>query len=132
MMNIETLQWSTAEDLPQPMYWALATVCGDCVYMLGGKEQRSALKSVYACSVSALLQSCVLSSLEAKVERTSLVDKASVWRQIADLPVTRSTCDSFHGRLLAIQLVGEMTQGNPQQQFTCTIGPPTPGKSSVT
>ena len=52
--------------------------------------------------MSALIQSCVPSSLEAKVERTSLVDKDSVWRQVADLPVTHSTCESFHGRLLVI------------------------------
>ena len=72
--------------------------------MLGGWDEHfSPVKSVCTCSVSALLQSCVPSSesLEAKVERT-LVDKASVWRKVTDSPVTRSTCESFHGRLLAI------------------------------
>ena len=68
--------------------------------MLGGFDKHySVIKSVYTCSVSALLQSCVPNSL---VKRTSLSDKASVWRQVADLPVMRSTCESFHGRLLAI------------------------------
>ena len=103
VMNTENHQWSTAADLPQPMYWASATVCGDRIYMLGGFHKHDThTKSVYTCSVSALLQSCVPSSLEAKLKRTSLSDKASVWRQVADLPVTRSTCESFHGRLLAI------------------------------
>ena len=64
----------------------------------GWDEHWSPVKSVYTCSVSALLQSSVPSSLEAKVERTTLVDKASVWRQV----VTRSSCESFHGRLLAM------------------------------
>ena len=102
VMDTETHQWSTAADLPQPMCWASATVCGDQLYMLGGVESRHFVKSVYICSVSALLQSCVPSSLETKFQRTSLEDKARVWRKIADLPVTQSTCESFHGRLLAV------------------------------
>ena len=102
VMNTENHQWSTAANLPQRMYYASAIVCGNHIYMLGGVDKRTSTKSVYTCSVSALLQSCVPSSLEAKLERTSLSDKASVWRQVADLPVTRSTCESFHGRLLAI------------------------------
>ena len=103
VMNTENHQWSTAADLPQPMYLASITVCGDDIYMLGGFDERyTSTKSVYTCSVSALLQSCVPSSLEAKLKKTSLSDKASAWRQVADLPVTRSTCESFNGRLLAI------------------------------
>ena len=103
VMNAETLQWSTADDLPQPMYFSSATICGDCIYMLGGSANLwSPVKSVYTCSVSALLQSCVLSSLEAKVKRTSLADKASVWRRVADSPFPCSTCESFHSQLLAI------------------------------
>ena len=68
---------------------------------------------MYTCSVSTLLQSCVPSSLEATDLKTkkSLEDTkaASVWRQVADLPVVRSTCESFHGQLLAIG--GEMDSG---------------------
>ena len=106
VMDTETHQWSTAADLPQPTYYASATVCGDQLYMLGGLVDGSHVKSVYTCSVSALLQSCVPSSLEAKFHIASLEDKARVWRQIADVPVTMSTCESFHGRLLAVG--GEM------------------------
>ena len=103
VMNTETHQWSTAADLPEPMYLASATVCGDQIYMLDGiNKEHQYSKSVYTCSVSALLQSCVQSSLEAKLKRTLLEDKASVWRRIADLPVTHSTCESFCGRLLAV------------------------------
>jgi hypothetical protein len=84
------------------MYCASATVCGDQLYMLGGVVGGYYDKSAYTCSVSALLQSCVPNSLEANFQRTSLEDKARVWRQVADLPVTQSTCESFHGRLLAV------------------------------
>jgi hypothetical protein len=110
VMDTETLQWSTAADLPQPIYRASATVCGDQLCMLGGVEGGYYVKSAYTCSVSALLLSCVPSSLEAKFQSTSLEDKARVWRQIADLSVTRSTCESFHGRLLA---VGGYESGKP-------------------
>jgi hypothetical protein len=111
VMNTETRQWSTAADLPQPMYWASATVCGDQLYMLGGVVGGRYVKSAYTCSVSALLQSCVPNSLKAKLQRTSLEDKAGVWRQVADLPVTQSTCESFYGRLLAVG--GWMESGKP-------------------
>ena len=76
VMNTVNHQWFTAADLPQPMYIASATVCGDCIYMLGGVGERiTSIKSVYTCSVSDLIQSCVPNSLES---RTSLSDKASV------------------------------------------------------
>ena len=99
VMNTENHQWFIAADLPQPMHRASATVCGDHLYMLGGiSEDNTPTKSVYTCSVSDILQSYVSSSsLEFK-----RVNKASIWNQISQLPVTRSTCESFHGRLLAI------------------------------
>ena len=100
VMNTETHQWSTAADLPEPLYLASATVCGDQLYMLGGVNKDCInTKSVYTCSVSALLQSCVLSSM---LKGKTLEDKGRLWRPVASLPVTQSTCDSFHGRLLAI------------------------------
>ena len=58
-----------------------------------------------------LLQSCVPSSLEANFDRQTLLGKPSVWRQVSDLPVKHSTCESFHGRLLVIG--GEMDSGGP-------------------
>ena len=101
VMNIRNHQWSTAANLLRPICIASATICGDCIYMLGGVDEHSAFtKSVYTCSVSALLQSCVPSS--AKVKKSSSSYKASVWRQVADLPATHCTCDFFHGRLLAV------------------------------
>ena len=109
VMDTETHQWSTAADLPRSMYRASATVCGDQLYILGGVVGGRNVKSAYSCSVSALLQSCVPSSLEGKIQRTSLEDGAGVWRQIADVPVTQSTCESFHGRLLAVG--GRMESG---------------------
>ena len=102
VMNTENHQWSTAADLPEPLYTSSATVCGDRIYMLGGVDTRfTGTKSVYTCSVSALLQSCVPSSLEATHKKTFL-SEGNEWIKVADLPVSLSACESFNGRLLAI------------------------------
>ena len=107
VMNTENRQWSTAANLPEPMWYASATICGDQLYLLGGaNKDYTYTKSVYSCSVNTLLQFCVRHSQR---ERAPLEDKASVWRQVADLPVISSTCESFHGRLLAIG--GEVDSG---------------------
>ena len=100
VMITENHQWSAAADLPEPIYTASATVCGNQLYLLGGLNKDSKYtKSVYTCSVSALLKSCDRSSLKTKPQRTF---RASVWRQVADLPVVCSSCESFHGQLVAI------------------------------
>ena len=106
VMDTETHQWSTAAaDLPgsEPVCCASATVCGDQFYMLGGFTDKpyhgAHTRSVYTCSVSTLLQSCVRRSQQ---KRSALPHKARVWRRVADLPVKQSTCESFHGQLLAI------------------------------
>ena len=112
VMDTGTCQWSTAAHLPQPTRYASATVCGDQLFMLGGSGEYLYVKSAYTCSVSALLRSCVPGSLEASLKRISLKrTKTGVWRQLVDLPVIRSTCESFHGRLLAIG--GVMNPGHP-------------------
>ena len=56
VMDTETHQWFTAADLPEPTYQASATVCGDQLYVLGRMDKdRAFIKSVYTCSVSALV-----------------------------------------------------------------------------
>ena len=88
VLNIENRQWSTAVDLPEPMQYHSATVCDDRLYMLGGACDHRSTKSVYTCSVSALLQTGSLPT--------------GVWSKLPDLPATESTCVTFCGRLLAI------------------------------
>ena len=91
VMNTDTLQWSTAADLPQPLWCSPGAVCGDCVYILSLKSDS---KSMYTCPVSALIQSC-------RSRPT-----ANVWNQVAAPPVTNTTCVSIHGRLLTIGGIG--------------------------
>ena len=110
VMDTETHRWSTAADLPKPMYLASATVCGDQLYMLGGINQSLCYSnSVYTCSVSDLLQSCV--SSQPHLAASGRTKKASVWRQAADLPAMCSTCESFCSQLLAVG--GMMDSGKP-------------------
>lgn len=59
VMNINSCQWSTAVDLPEPLRSVLAVVCGDHIYFL---SQRGYIfnpsESPYSLSISALIQSC--------------------------------------------------------------------------
>jgi hypothetical protein len=90
MLNIETLQWSTAADLPQPLRFASASICGDQVYIPGGSN-------MYTCSLQALIQSSKKSFLASFRNRG-----ARVWKEVAAPPVTKTTCVSFHSQLLVI------------------------------
>ena len=89
VMNTETLQWSTAADLPHPLLNAPGAVCGDHVYILSLEDGST---SMYACSesVSTLLQSC-------RSRPT-----AGVWNRVTAPPVTGTTCVSIDGRLFTI------------------------------
>ena len=105
VMDIDNNQWFTAADLPRPMHSASRTICGEEIFMLGGNNKHDVhSKTVYTCSMRTLFHSCVPSSLEAslKLKRAELVDRARVWRRIADLPVVRSSCESLHSQLLAV------------------------------
>ena len=138
MLDIENHQWSTAVDLPKSLYSCSATVCGDQLYMLGGRYGLSSTtKSVYTCSVKALLQTCTQesptqTSLLGTIKRALSLSNSSsgdtgVWSKLADLPVTESTCVTFCGQLLVKSM-----KTNPPQLFICTTHPPTPGVSLVT
>ena len=103
VMDTETPQWSTASSLPHPLHQASLILCGDQVYMLGGLYQNDKKsKSVFTCTLAALLQSCQPQSLEIRLKNLSLASRPKVWHQLADTPVTLSTCASVHGQLLAV------------------------------
>ena len=89
MLNTETLQWSTAADLPQALSFAPAAICGDHIYILGESN-------MYTCSVFTLIQ-------PHKSFRASLRKRdAGAWKEVAAPPVTLTTCVSIHSQLLAI------------------------------
>ena len=127
VLNIKNHQWSIAIDVPESLQCHSATVYGDQLYMLGGQHNCDPTKSVYTCSVSALLQTCISTTLVRRTLRSikrvakwplsltkgisgqssdqSSVQSsggADVWSQLPDLPVTGSTCVTFCGQLLAV------------------------------
>ena len=104
VLNTENDQWSTVADLPEPMYQASVTICGDQLYLLGGiNKEHNSTKSVYTCSVNDLIQSSnFVSRLGSLIELITGVYRANVWSNLPNLPFTRSTCESFHGQVLAV------------------------------
>ena len=103
VMDTQTLQWSIASCLPHPLYEASSTLCGDQVYIVGGLYQDDEFsKSVFTCSLAALLQSSQPQSLVARPWNWSLARAPKVWHKLADTPVTKSTCASLHGQLLVV------------------------------
>ena len=51
VLNTEALQWSTTADLPKPLAYAPASICGEYFYILGEFY-------TYTCSVLTLIHSC--------------------------------------------------------------------------
>lgn len=102
LFNIATLQWSSAIDLPQPTYGgSLLHIKSDTLYMLGAYDkENSPIKSVYICSLNALLQSNNPQSLRARLARS--LSPSKVWRIVADIPAVDSAYVSLHGQLLAV------------------------------
>ena len=102
VMDTETLEWSTASSLPHPLSEASATVYEDKVYMLGGFDHIGPSKSVFTCSLAALLQSWQPQSLGARLKTLSIAGRQEVWHKLAGTPFTFSTCASLRGELLAV------------------------------
>ena len=99
VMDTKTLQWSIARSLPFALRFASATICQDRIYLLGynlSKEPRSVL----ACSMAYLLQSCRSPSLGARLMRTLTLQ--AVWHRVAHLPVQYSSCATLCAQLLAV------------------------------
>ena len=96
VMNTDTQQWSIANSLPQPLTNATATVCGDTIWLVGGRSYNDdPTKSVFVCSLNAFLH---------LLQRETLLQAGNhtVWSTIADLPVEGSTCVTLNGQLLAV------------------------------
>ena len=87
VMNTDTLNWSAASSLPHPLYAATATICRDNIYLVGGCGQHGWTMSVLTCSLNDLLES---------------QPSSQVWKTVANLPVTCSTCVTLNGQLLAV------------------------------
>ena len=100
VMETETLQWSTSSSLPFGLAFASATICQDRIYLLGYDTNKdSQARTVLACSLDDLLQSCRSQSLGARLKTLTL---QTAWRRVANLPVCSSSCATLCGQLLAV------------------------------
>ena len=111
ILNIDTLQWLIAQDLPQPMWAASATICGnDTMYILGGCDtDGSGLFTVYSCSLKNLHrpENCRSPSMMSIARITKLFKPAatspvSVWSKLPKISVTQATCVSVRGCVVAV------------------------------
>ena len=101
LLDIDSLQWFIASELPHPLTQASATVCGDNLYLVGGFAKSDPTKSVLTCSLSALVQSAKPATLGGRSEK-AFSQTEQVWREVASLPVVYSTCASLNGQLIAV------------------------------
>ena len=98
VLNVPSRLWATVQSLPYPIYSASATVCNETVYIVGGYFEKA--RGHFS------VLSCHSSFLTGEVEVPRDVD---MWQKIADLPVCRSTCVTFRGKLAAVG--GRMVNG---------------------
>ena len=98
VMDTETPQWSTASSLPFALRYASSTICQDRIYLVG-QDRSNEPRSVQACSMADLQQSCRPQSLGGRLETLTLQE---VWHRVADLPVHSSSCATLCGQLLAV------------------------------
>ena len=102
VLDTDTRQWSIASALTHPFSWATISICGERLYMLGGKDQTgNPTRSVLSCSVPELLQSCQPQPLAGKL-RTAPANQSTIWRRVADAPHYRSSCATLCGQLVAV------------------------------
>ena len=101
LLDIDSLKWFIASELPHPFHSASATVCGDNLYLVGGWDESGLTKSVLTCSLSALVQSAKPATLGGRSEK-AFSQTEQVWREVASLPVVLSTCASLNGQLIAV------------------------------
>ena len=98
VMETQTLMWFTVASLPHPVSGAVATICGDRLYLGGGFGAEGSTKSVVMCEVRDLLQS----RPQSLATRLGLSSSPPVWKEVASLPVFRSSLVTFQGQLLAV------------------------------
>ena len=94
VMDTQTLLWSTVASLPFSLFEATAAICGERLYIGGGLSNSGKAKSVVVCKLKHILQSHSR-SLPTRLRRP-------VWKEVASLPVVKSSLVAFRGQLLAV------------------------------
>ena len=86
LFQVKCRRWYELTDLPQPLQFPSATVCGDSLHVIGNEDYG------YTCSLQNLPP-------EHDPERTT---PALTWNPLPQLPVTKSTAATLSGQLLLI------------------------------
>ena len=116
VMNTNTLQWSSAADLPPSFSWwhcTSLTLCGEQLFITCDNK-------LYQCELTSLLQSC-----QSTTSTSSHTAHAAytVWKEVGELPVLGATCVSLNGHLLAIG--GHGRSASPSQTAVRMYDPAT-------
>ena len=100
VMVINTREWTTVSPLPRRCSSLSATVCGDTLYLAGGLTGvlNQTSYSVFTCFLPHLL----LPTTPGFGSQPTPSQSENVWKELNNLPVTRSTLALFGGHLLAI------------------------------
>ena len=107
VLNTETLQWSTASNLPEVVEYPQMTTCGGCLYLADDKN------NVFSCSVEDLLKS------------TNSSDGGFEWTRLASIPTREgSSLATLRGRVEGISIIAV-----EQEPFTAMMWPLTHGVS---
>ena len=99
VMNVSTKQWTMVASLPRKQANLSAVLHGDTLYLAGGECDHTLSKSVFSCSLSALLDSN--NALKSKIKRT-VSPSERVWKEVTFLPMKGATLASFGGCVLGI------------------------------
>ena len=131
LFQVKSRRWYQLTDLPQPLTYLSATICGDIVHVVGDGDEG------YSCSLAALPSS------DKPIPPQSIPHLIS-WKPLPPLPVEDSTAATLCGQLVLIggsqfwppvnsihQLVGgqwveigSMTSG----RYYCLVASPSPDK----
>jgi serine/threonine protein kinase len=93
IMDIESEQWYIASKLPRALHRHSATLCGNLVYMLGGKDSSGSTTSVFQSSLSVLLlrASPALQESGTNVDVQASVAMDSPWKSVSPIPLNFTT-----------------------------------------
>ena len=101
VMNISTKEWFTVCPLPKKCAEMSAAVCNNIIFLAGGDDIiispfSNSNSIVFLCTLPTLLLPTTCGSSEQQMGRVS------VWKEICNLPVKRSTLVSFNDSVLAV------------------------------
>ena len=114
VLDTDTEQWSIASSLTHPFSEATVSICGERLYMLGGKDKTGRdTCSVLSCSIPELLQSyqplscqplqkpTIWQRVTGKLQ-TAPAKQSTIWQQEEDAPYFRSSYAYLCGQLVAV------------------------------